>query len=75
MQSCRAPDKKYGMCYVLKRKGKFHVDKEGQEITTSDALLTVVDVKTHFDINEVDGALILTSDIKFIAHAQKFFLG
>ncbi|MFS1539238.1 MAG: hypothetical protein ACL7BU_11835 [Candidatus Phlomobacter fragariae] len=62
--------KKYGMNYVLKRKGQLHVDKAGQEIITPDVLLTAVGVKTHFSINEVDGALILTSDIKFIAHAD-----
>ncbi|MFS1564196.1 MAG: hypothetical protein ACL7AX_12380 [Candidatus Arsenophonus phytopathogenicus] len=62
--------KKYGMDYVLKRKGKFYVDKKGQDIIEPDVALTAVGVKTHFAINEVDGTLILTSDIKFIADAK-----
>lgn len=62
--------KQYGMDYVLKRKGKFYVDKKGQEIFEPDVALTAVGVKTQFAINEVDGSFILTSDIKFIADAK-----
>lgn len=62
--------KQYGMDYVLKRKGKFYVDKKGQEIIEPDVALTVVGVKTQFAINEVDNSLVLTSDIKFIADAK-----
>ncbi|WP_334471013.1 hypothetical protein [Arsenophonus sp. PmNCSU2021_1] len=62
--------KQYGMDYVLKRKGKFYVNKKGQEIIEPDVVLTVVGVKTQFAINEVDNSLILTSDIKFIAPAK-----
>ncbi|HGJ5858542.1 MAG TPA: hypothetical protein ACHBX6_02270 [Arsenophonus nasoniae] len=62
--------KQYGMEYVLKRKGKFYVDKKGQEIIEPDMVLKAVGVKTQFAINEVDNSLVLTSDIKFIAHAK-----
>lgn len=62
--------KQYGMDYVLKRKGKFYVDKKGQEIIEPDVVLAVVGVRTQFATNEVDNSLILTSDIKFIAQAK-----
>ncbi|HAU5528417.1 TPA: hypothetical protein JD250_14065 [Proteus mirabilis] len=58
--------KKYGASYQAKRDGKYWVDDEGQERFEPEALFSVTGVKTQYKPHEIDGTLILSTDIKMI---------
>nr|WP_282563459.1 hypothetical protein [Providencia stuartii] len=58
--------KKYGVSYQAKRDGKHWVDDEGQERFEPETLFSVVGVKTQYKPYEIDGTLILSTDIKMI---------
>lgn len=58
--------KKYGASYQAKRDGKHWVDDEGQERFEPETLFSVVGVKTQYKPYEIDGTLILSTDIKMI---------
>lgn len=59
--------KKYGMAYQLKRDGKHWVDDDtGQERHEPETLFSATGVKTLYKPNEIDGSLILSTDIKMV---------
>ncbi|ELR5271139.1 hypothetical protein [Providencia sp. PROV024] len=59
--------KKYGISYQVKRDGKHWVDDEtGQEHFEPETLFFVIGVKTQYKPYEIDGTLILSTDIKMV---------
>lgn len=59
--------KKYGISYQIKRDGKHWVDEEtGKEHHAPETLFSVIGVKTQYKPHEIDGTLILSTDIKMI---------
>lgn len=58
--------KKYGASYQVKRDGKHWVDDEGQEHFEPETLFSAIGVKTQYKPHEIDGTLILSTDIKMI---------
>ncbi|PHM46633.1 hypothetical protein [Xenorhabdus miraniensis] len=58
--------KKYGAEFQVKRKGRHWVDDEGKEHHESEKRLNAIGVKTRYNPNEIDGSLILSTDIKMV---------
>ncbi|NBM98613.1 hypothetical protein F9282_07355 [Proteus terrae subsp. cibarius] len=59
--------KKYGISYQVKRDGKHWVDDEtGEEHFEPETLFSAIGVKTQYKPHEIDGTLILSTDIKMI---------
>nr|WP_305071609.1 hypothetical protein [Providencia sp. wls1938] len=57
---------KYGASYQVKRDGKHWVDDDGIEHHEPESLLSVTGVKVLYKPYEVDGTLILSTDIKIV---------
>lgn len=57
---------KYGMAYQLKRDGKHWVDDEGQEHHGAESEFSVTGIKTQYNPSEIDGSVILSTDIKMV---------
>lgn len=58
--------KKYGSSYQVKREGKFWVDDYGVEHHERESLFAVIGVKVLYKPYEIDGTLILSTDIKMV---------
>ncbi|WP_340617529.1 hypothetical protein [Xenorhabdus entomophaga] len=58
--------KKYGISYQAKRDGNHWVDDEGQEHYEPEILFSVTGVKVQYKPHEIDGSLILSTDIKMV---------
>ncbi|PHM69023.1 hypothetical protein [Xenorhabdus kozodoii] len=58
--------KKYGAKFQVKRDGKHWVDDEGQEHHEPGKQFGSIGVKTKYNPNEIDGSLILSTDIKMV---------
>lgn len=58
--------KKYGAEFQVKRNGLYWVDDEGREHHEQEKQFTVVGVKTRYNPNEIDGSLVLSTDIKMV---------
>ncbi|SFO05814.1 hypothetical protein [Xenorhabdus japonica] len=58
--------KKHGAKFQVKRKGQHWVDDEGKEHHEPEKQFSAVGVKTKCNPNEIDGSLILSTDIKMV---------
>ncbi|MDX7992886.1 hypothetical protein [Xenorhabdus littoralis] len=58
--------KKYGIEFQLKRSGRHWVDDDGRERHELEKRFNVVGVKTRYNPNEIDGSLVLSTDIKMV---------
>ncbi|VEB71534.1 Uncharacterised protein [Providencia rustigianii] len=58
--------KKYGSSYQVKREGNFWVDDDGVEHHERESLFSVIGVKVLYKPYEIDGTLILSTDIKMV---------
>ncbi|PHM42345.1 hypothetical protein [Xenorhabdus szentirmaii] len=58
--------KKYGAQFQVKRAGRHWVDDEGKEHHELESQFNVVGVKTRYSPNEIDGSLVLSTDIKMV---------
>ncbi|MBD1228659.1 hypothetical protein [Xenorhabdus griffiniae] len=58
--------KKYGAEFQVKRSGRHWVDEEGREHHELEKRFNTVGLKTRYNPNEIDGSLILSTDIKMV---------
>lgn len=58
--------KKYGASYQVKRAGKHWVDDNGVEHHEAESLFSIIGVKVLYKPYEIDGGLILSTDIKMV---------
>ncbi|MEQ1976645.1 hypothetical protein [Xenorhabdus sp. SGI240] len=58
--------KKYGAEFTVKRKGKYWVDDEGREHSEPEKQFNAIGVKVRYNPNEIDGSLVLSTDIKVV---------
>lgn len=58
--------KKYGVSYQVKRAGKHWVDDNGVEHHEPESLFSIIGVKVLYKPYEIDGTLILSTDIKMV---------
>ncbi|WP_099126049.1 hypothetical protein [Xenorhabdus stockiae] len=58
--------KQYGAELVVRRKGRHWVDDEGRERNEPERQFNATGVKVRYNPNEIDGSLILSTDIKMV---------